>query len=517
MKISEHIENTIERWRTLWGEILGAFLAGIISKGSQKLLSELEKEAEPGAKDFLDRFPIHPAIKGELQAFMDRRSPVHIPAFAAMAIGVVIGSIIGTFMGWAAPIAKWTSYQGEKVIHSFRLDPLAIITAWRRDPAKYEKLFDDLRDQGWSDDRIKALKFYTQAFPTLIDVVRFYAREAFEPDMIERYGLMDEVPPYEGTLFEKLGVPKEIADLYWIAHWEHASWMQVVEMLRRGQLTEDEVREWFRVVEIPPYWRDKLIAISYEVPTRVDVRRFWDMRTIDEARLREIYAWRGYHGKDLDDYVLWTKVYVAFPDLLARWKNGWITIDDVRAELTGLGMPADRVEEMIQTKIKPTEPERVSEELDLTKAEICAGVKKGVISWDEGIELLQDIGKSREEAEFIMEVKVGVAGGSPETYPEFKAWTQGWRKAAGMEVKPVTEDLKQAAAEVVKLTKEVEALQEAVKAEGKTLIAEEVLPEEATARRDELRVTLHRAESALRAAQTNYNSLVAEWRHKGEV
>ncbi|GAI33950.1 unnamed protein product, partial [marine sediment metagenome] len=250
------------------------------------------------------------------------------------------------------------------------------------------------------------------------------------------------------------------------AHWEHASYMQIREMIHRGVLSLDKempeppttkegwaardaegvkaAYDWYRLVEIPPFWRARLTEMMFEVPTRVDVRRWWDMRTIDEARLRSVYHAQGYHGKDLDDYVLWTKVYVAFPDLIARWKNGWITEEDVRSELTGYGMPADRLEELIQTKIKTTEPERVSEELDLTKAEICAGVKKGVISWEEGLELLQDIGKSREEAEFILEVKIGAAAGSPETYPEFKEWTQRFRKAAGMPARIPTEELKQA-------------------------------------------------------------------------
>ncbi|GAI73679.1 unnamed protein product, partial [marine sediment metagenome] len=85
---------------------------------------------------------------------------------AVMAIGVVVGSLIGTFMGWAAPISRWTSYVGDKILKSFRFDPGSIVTAWRRDKAKYEKLFDDLKDQGWSDDRIEALKFVTEFTPS---------------------------------------------------------------------------------------------------------------------------------------------------------------------------------------------------------------------------------------------------------------------------------------------------------------------------------------------------------------
>ncbi|GAJ12607.1 unnamed protein product, partial [marine sediment metagenome] len=79
-----------------------------------------------------------------------------------------------------------------------------------------------------------------------------------------------------------------------------------------------------------PWVREDLFKLFRAVPTRVDVRRFWDMRTIDEPRLRDIYQAQGYWEEDLEDYVMWTKVYVDFPDLMARYKNGWINLEDVK-------------------------------------------------------------------------------------------------------------------------------------------------------------------------------------------
>uniref|UniRef100_A0A6M3M5D7 Uncharacterized protein n=1 Tax=viral metagenome TaxID=1070528 RepID=A0A6M3M5D7_9ZZZZ len=517
MKISEHIENTIERWRIKWGETLGNFLGTVISAGSLKLLEALEKEGKPYAQDFVSRFPIPPQVKGELEDFLTQRSPIHLAAIAPMAIGIVIGSLLGTFMGWALPISNWTRYVGDKLLRTFRLDPLSVITAWRRDPAKYEKLFEDLRDQGWDDDRIEALKFVTLFYPAPADLIRWQAKEVFEPEMISRYGLDDEFGAIEKEPFYKAGMTDEQILNYWRAHWEHASWMQVVEMLHRGLLTEEEVWDWFRVVEIPPFWRDKLIKSAYNVPTRVDVRRFYDLKTIDEARLREIYAAQGYHGKDLDDYVLWTKIYVDLPDLLARWKNGWITLDDVRTGLISAGMKPEAADELIQTKVKSVEPASTAEGKELTKSEIYKGVKQGVISYNEGLDLVMDLDYTKDQADYLLITNVQALTGSPETYMDFKDMTQKYRKAAGLETKPVTEELKAAAAEVVKLTRDVKSLSDTLEAEERTLIKQEVLPGEATAKRDELRVALHRAESALAAAKSHYDSLVAEWRHKGEV
>ena len=595
----------------------------LITTGAEKIVERFEPEGVESSRKLLTMIRDHPMTPPDVREAIDKMlTPTKWIGMVA-AIVVIPLMLIPMVFAVFQPLANLLRYMQERLFKSARIDPMSVITAWRRDPATYQQWFDDLKDLGWSDERIDVLKFATQAYPALADVIRFYAREAFEPDMIAIYGLRDELPPYPGTLFEKLGVPADIAELYWIAHWEHASWIQVVEMLRRGQLTEEQVYQWYRVVEIPPFWRDKLTAISWEVPTRVDVRRFWDMRTIDEARLREIYTARGYHGKDLDDYVLWTKVYVAFPDLMARWKNGWITLDEVKSTLTGLGMPAARVEEFIETKIKATEPERVAGERDLTKTDIYKGVKTGAITRGEAAELLMDLGFDEDEADFLLfiniprdeedevvrqreltkadvlkglktevitraeardrlldlryipvdaefllkifdaqvkppveprereaskaDILLGVKKGlitpeegygmlldlgftpeaadfilmvkaeespfSPINYAEFKDLTQKYRVAAGMEAKPMPEEIKQAAAEVVRLTGEVEALELSITEEKRGLIDQEVLPEETVKRLKSLQVKRNRAIAKLEKAKSEYDRLIAEWRH----
>ncbi|GAI94257.1 unnamed protein product, partial [marine sediment metagenome] len=59
--------------------------------------------------------------------------------------------------------------------------------------------------------------------------------------------------------------------------------------LHRGEMTEEQVWDWFRVVEIPPFWRDKLIAIAYHPYTRVDVRRMHKVGTITDEGLKRAY------------------------------------------------------------------------------------------------------------------------------------------------------------------------------------------------------------------------------------
>jgi len=514
MKPADRLRDWIDGLGEAWKDRLRGWMASWLERGILEFFEVMEPEGKEQARSIMAKIKANPSTPPEVREAIEKfetGGPGPLIILAFIMLGAMIVQTVQTL--WQ-PGSKQMSYAEEKIAKTFRLDPLSIITAWRRDPAKYAWLFDDLKDLGWNDDRIEALKFFTLFYPSPGDLVRWQAREVFEPAMIAKYGLKDELGELRREDFYKAGMSDEQIDNYWMAHWEHPDFRTVVEMLRRTDFSEDDMKDWFRLVEIPPFWRQKMIDISYEVPTRVDVRRFWDMRIIDEARLREIYAWQGYHGKDLDDYVLWTKVYVAFPDLIARWKNGWITLDDVRSELTGYGMPAARLEELIETKIESTGGERTTTERELTKTEIYKGVKKGLITWGEGIELLMDLGYDEDEADYILKVNVGVLEGSPETFDEFKELTKGWRKAAKVEAKPEVEELKQAAAEVVKLTRDLEVLQAAVKEEERNLVAGKILPPEATKKVDELRVTLHRAESALAAARSEYDTQLAEWRHK---
>ena len=512
----DRLKGWVDSLATAWKERLQGWMASWVLKGVETTFDAIEPELKAEITTSLNRLKAIEGLPPDIKDILDKATAATSFIQLAAILPYLIGMMIGLGMGAAAPVSRIGAYQIDKLVKSARLDPASVITAWRRDKTANERHFQDLKDLGWNDDRIETLKFITLFIPSAAEQTLWLAREVFEPAMVTKYGLLDELPNYEDTDFEKIGVSPDQMKNIWAAHWEHASFQQMVEMLHRGLITEADFREWFKLVEIVPFWRDKLIQTVYTWPTRVDVRRWWDMRTIDEAELRRLYSGMGYRGDNLENYLLWTKVFVAFPDLLARWKNGWITLDDVRAELTGLGMPEDRVEEMIQTKIKPEGTERVSGERDLTKTDIIKGVKKGVITFSEGIELLMDLGYDEDEADYILTINIEALEGSPENMQEFKAITQKYRKAVGQPSKPVTEELIKAAAELAKATAEVEVLREAVKAEEKTLIDSEVLPGEASAKRDELRVALHRAEAELARVQTDYNALLAEWRQKEE-
>lgn len=389
-----------------WADRIQEWTGKVITRGVEKIVDRFEPEGVEAGKAFITRLRNMPGVPQELKDDIDKMiNPSGLWGLVA-AIVLVPLMLIPMVFAVFQPLARLLNYAQERIFRSGRMDPGTVIHAFWRGHMTEERMRSTLVDHGLDETDIETLINVTKFYPAPADLVHWQAREVFEPAMRTKYGLGAELGEIEREPFYKAGMTDEQIDNYWMAHWEHASWVQVVEMVRRGQMTEDDVRDWFRLVEIPPYWRDKLIAVSWEVPTRVDVRRFWDMRTIDEARLREIYTAQGYHGKDLEDYVLWTKIYVDFPDLMTRYKNGWLSLDDVRSELVALGMTAERAEELIQTKVKAVASELLAGERAITRTDIIKGVKQGVITRVEGIGLLQDMGYGPYDAEYILEINI---------------------------------------------------------------------------------------------------------------
>jgi len=623
MSAGDRFKSWVEARADDWGGRLGNWGMGVAARGLKKGLEDIEPGAIAGVKDMLTKLKADPNLTPEMKALIDKTLTPGNPLLVVVGVLFVVLMMTGTLNALFAPINRLTEQQIDQLVKSFRFDPGSVITAWRRDPAKNADLLGDLRDMGWSPARIETLKEITEIIPGVQDLVRMSVREAFSPEIAEKFGQYQDPPTAVYPWAEKLGLSKDWVDRYWAAHWELPSSLNGFELLHRGIITEDELKLLLRALDVMPFWRDKLIKLSWNIPTRVDVRRFWDLRTIDEDRLREVYTGMGYHDQDLEDYVLWTKIYVEFPDLLARFKNGWISLEQVRSRLLELGMKPDAAEELLQTKVQAEGAARSNAERDLTlsdiykgvkmeritraeavglimdlgysedeagfkldvnvptdettsaveqrqlakadvlsglkagiitregarqmllqlryaavdvefllklydaqikpptevklleasKADIVLGVKKGLITQSEGHAMLLDLGYAPAAADFILTVQTTESPFSPVTFDEFKDRTQKWRLAAGLEGKPMTEEIKKLGARVVHLQAEVTAMEKSIKAEQGKIVPDTAVPAAATARVKELQAVLYKAQAELARVRTDYNAKIAEWKH----
>jgi hypothetical protein len=246
-----------------------------------------------------------------------------------------------------------------------RLDPDTIARIWLRDKEKYEHLWKDLHEIGWDDERIEVYKTLAHLIPGAADLIRMAVREVFTPEIVEKYGQMEDFPEDFKKWAEKVGLSEEWAKNYWAAHWDLPSVSQGFEMLHRGIISYDDLKTLLRTLDVMPYWRDKMIKMAYSPYTRVDVRRMYKEGVIDEAGVKRTYLDLGYddeHAQNLTDFTI--KTYAR---------------------------PEDAVED---------EEEKIRE---LTRADICDGYKRGLFTAAEATELLAKLAYTPESIQFYLD------------------------------------------------------------------------------------------------------------------
>lgn len=173
------------------------------------------------------------------------------------------------------------------------------------------------------------LKTMGQYLPGVQDLVRFAVREVFNVQQRQILHLDDEYdqnPDFkvwanalgmtEVTIVDQAGqqYTRDIAKDFWAAHWQLPAPGQIFEMLHRlrpgrtphfavGGVIPDPVdvdfmRAAIKANDYSPTWRDRLAAIAYRLPGRVDIRRMLGTGIIDLQETINLYMDLGYTTAD---------------------------------------------------------------------------------------------------------------------------------------------------------------------------------------------------------------------------
>jgi hypothetical protein len=459
MGISDRIQGTLENWATLWSARLGKWAGAFIASGIDGFMRILGKSFSPLLTPIIKKLQASGEIPPELEpllAEMLKPTGESAAGLLASAGNRVIGGAVGKIadalliklayainrampnmilgpdeiiaMNWRRGIPEADTIA---LLANHGLDPLwakALIELkelrfpsdivnelWHRDPNKYKIYEKDLTAIGITPDRQQALWQLSYKMPTVRDVVSFLAHEVFEPKMIAKYGLDDEWGELDKTMFEKVGMKEEIALDYWRDHWQHASWSQVRDMLHRGILTEQDVYDWFRLVEIPPYWRAGLTKTMWDVPGRIEVRMMAQLGLVDKAFIMDILKKDGLAEEYRSIVADMNLVRGIRTDIQARYTKKWIDSDGVKAELAKSGLSPQVADRLYQWIVSNAKPDRTTAEKDLTVAQITKAVKRGDIPWEDGIARLMLQGYDEDEADLIMMQAVEVVEAEPTT------------------------------------------------------------------------------------------------------
>lgn len=408
MSISSRIHDTIENWQAEWKDRLRGWLATSVMDSMIKSFDFLEPDVRAELKPSLQRLKdipnLPPDIKNILEKAMIEPSAIQLAFLLPMAIGLLLGA----GMGIAAPLMRVGGYQVDQFVRSARLDPLLATRALFRGFITKEYFTKVSKDLGWSDEDIETIINVSYYYPSPLELVNWQAKEVFEPEMRVKYGLMAELEELEREAFYKAGMTDEQIDNFWMAHWQHPAFREVTEMLHRGELTPADVYSWYRLVEIPPYWRDKLTKISWDLPNRIELRMMARYGLVDKSFLLEQLKQVGLQEEFRDIAADMMLAMGIRTDLSTRYSKGWITADEVRQELIDSGLSETVQTRMYEWIVKNTQTDRVTKERDLTVTDIIKGVKKGTISRIEGQSLIEAMGYDEKEAKFKLDINIPI-------------------------------------------------------------------------------------------------------------
>lgn len=267
----------------------------------------------------------------------------------------------------------WTKLNNNKtdpawdVMYSGRTSPgvADCIRLWMRDFWSEKRRGEGMRRQGVMTAGehaafIELLKY----IPGPSDIVRFMTRDVEDDAVVEKYEYDEDFEvKWAGELrrwSKAQGIDDTTMKRYWRAHWQLPSPTQGYEMLHRLRpgrapsdtiTTQETVDQLLGINDYPKYWRDRLIAISYNPLEKRDIQNAYYYGVIDYKEVIEAYMDRGSDRETATDradiskakYTEWLLARKPMRSWVGR-KGAWELVTDELATL--------KVDESIAASVK---------------------------------------------------------------------------------------------------------------------------------------------------------------------
>ena len=232
-----------------------------------------------------------------------------------------------------------------------------IMRGWFRGKLTDEGVTVGLEKLGYKAGDIAFLKSVARPIPSPPDLVRMGLREAFRDDIAAQFTYDEDFPADFGKYMAEHGYAPEWAKYYWRAHWVLPSIGQGFEMMHRGIIESGEMQTLLKISDIPKFWRDRLMQMSYTPLTRVDVRRMHDFGVLDDEAVYWSYRDIGYNDKDA---ALMRDFTIAYNDkagegemteykeltrsvIVSAYQKGIIAQDQAETRLLDIGYEMDGI------------------------------------------------------------------------------------------------------------------------------------------------------------------------------
>ena len=151
----------------------------------------------------------------------------------------------------------------------------------------------------------------------------------------------------------------------------------------------------------------------------------------DEEDLYDNFIDEGYDAAQAGLLTTYTILTQELPDLQAMYQKGVISGLDIITRLKKIGVPEYNATLLVQKLYDEFQIDRITQEKNLTKAEIIKGVKSKVLTTTQGASLLTDLGYDENEAMYILAINKVVSAGDPEGYWDMRRVTENLKRARG--------------------------------------------------------------------------------------
>lgn len=277
-----------------------------------------------------------------------------------------------------------------------------LLAMWLRGIVSEPEFRDAMQHRGWGPDWTTKMQASARLIPPVQDLITMAVREVFDPAIVNRFGQGEDFPPEFAFWAEQQGLTEDWARKYWAAHWGLPSVQMGYEMLHRGVIDKDTLELLLRAQDVMPFWRQPLIDISFANYTRVDIRRMHKLGVLSTEEVTRAYKDIGYDEEKAANLTRFTVQLNTPPptrdvktlddltrsNILAFFKDGVID----RREATNLLRRAGFTDQVIDLLMEGAELDIEREERAAEKDLIIEQAKAGILSFDEAQDRLSGIG-----------------------------------------------------------------------------------------------------------------------------
>jgi len=324
----------------------------------------------------------------------------------------------------------WSMEDAVNIYFSLANRPTAqdLITARLRGTISHDEYLREMGANGYQPVHAELLLQLAHLIPPPTDLIRMAVREAFNPEVIRKFRYLEDFPAEFAQWAEKLGIDREWAERYWVAHWELPSPTMGFEMFHRtvddstdpdaddltlpsGRKVQNVIGRrtlelLLRTADIAPFWRDKIIAVSYRPLNRVDVRRMFRMGVIDVDEVYRAYLDIGYNPRHAAMLTEWTvKEYgegsrdLTKADILTAYREKRVTREDAKNMLIDLGYEDWEADVLLGREDYRREREREQLIIRLTRTQYT----RGIIDRTQALQQLGELNLPSEQMQLLLE------------------------------------------------------------------------------------------------------------------